>query len=79
MAFKIDTDNPFFQRDMHSKALVSNNRKELDEYRLKRKLINDMNSKNEEINTIKAKIEEIDTLKTDIQEIKSLLSRLVNK
>jgi hypothetical protein len=79
MVVKIDTENPSYQRDMHSKALISNNKKELSDYMLKRNLINNMKSKDEEINSIKEKLGEIDSLKTDLQEIKTLLNGLVNK
>lgn len=79
MTIKINTENPSYQRDMHSKALISNDKKELNEYMMKRKMLISMKSRDEEINTIKEKLGEIDGLKSDLQEIKTLLNGLVNR
>lgn len=73
---KIATENPSYQRDMHSKALVQTNRKDLDEYKLKAKMLANMKEKTEEINKINSRLDE---LEVDIKDIKELLRGLVNK
>lgn len=64
---------------MNSRGLVETDRRKIDDYRLKSKIMTAAESTRDEINSIKEKLGEIDNLKSDIQEIKSLLKNLVNK
>lgn len=76
---KIQTENKAFLRDTHSKALLMNNRKDADDYKLKSKLMKAANTRDEEINNLKAKVAEIDTIRDQLNEIKNLLKELVSK
>jgi hypothetical protein len=66
-------------RDMGSRGLVETDRRKIDDYKLKSKMMTTAASTRDEINNIKEKLGEIDNLKSDMQEIKSLLKNLVNK
>jgi len=72
---KVQTENRTFQRDIHSKALLKSDTRELDEYKFKRRML----KKDSEINTIKEKLKEMDEIKSDLNEIKNLLKGLLNK
>lgn len=76
---KVQTENKSFERDIHSKALLQSDRRALDEYKLKSKLIKSVQSRDEELNNIKQQLSELDTVKKDLEEIKNLLKGLVNK
>lgn len=77
--YKVQTENKSFVRDTHSKALLQSDRRALDEYKLKSKMIKSMKTKDEELNNIKQQLTELDTVKKDLEEIKNLLKGLVNK
>ena len=64
---------------MGSRGLVETDRRKIDDYKLKSKMMTTAASTRDEINNIKEKLGEIDNLKSDMQEIKSLLKNLVNK
>lgn len=61
----VDTNK--YQRDVHSKALISSDANALKAYKIARKRANEINSYGEDINTLKA----------EMSEIKHLLHRLL--
>jgi hypothetical protein len=66
----IKTEHPDYVRDPHSKALIFNNNKAVDEYTLKTKMFAATQDNERRINSLESKMNEvIDVLK----EIKTLL------
>lgn len=70
---KVDIPGTTYQRDIDTKAILQTDRRAIDEYNVKRKLLNDRKAQEASINTMK---EEIAGLKTDMDELKSLIKGL---
>ena len=72
----IQTEDPRFVRDLHSKALLNTDRVSLENFRQRKK----MSIRHEdEWNSIKNKVEELNILKDEMMEIKDLLRQLLSK
>ena len=72
----IQTEDPRFVRDLHSKALLNTDRVSLENFR-QRKIT--FARQEDEWNLIKNKVEELNTLKDEMLEIKDLLRQLLSK
>lgn len=64
---KVKVENSTFIRDVHSKAILNTNHKELQEYKQKREMLSKVN----EINNVK---EEIENIKQMMNKILTILS-----
>ena len=72
----IQTEDPRFVRDLHSKALLNIDRVSLDNFRQRKKMFA---RQEDEWNSIKNKVEELNILKDEMMEIKDLLRQLLSK
>ena len=72
----IQTEDPRFVRDLHSKALLNTDRIALENFRQRKKMIA---QQEDEWNSIKNKVEELNILKDEMMEIKNLLRQLLSK
>jgi hypothetical protein len=72
----IQTEDPRFVRDLHSKALLNTDRVSLENFR-QRKIT--FARQEDEWNSIKIKVEELNILKDEMMEIKDLLRQLLSK
>ena len=72
----IQTEDPRFVRDLHSKALLNTDRVSLENFR-QRKIT--FVRQEDEWNSIKNKVEELNILKDEMMEIKDLLRQLLSK
>lgn len=66
----IKTEHPDYIRDPHSKALIFNNSKAIDEYTLKTKMFEGLRQHEDRINNLETKTNEIIDI---LKEIKTLL------
>ena len=72
----IQTEDPRYVRDLHSKALLNTDRVSLENFRQRKKLFI---RQEDEWNLIKNKVEELNSLKDEMMEIKDLLRQLLSK
>ena len=72
----IQTEDPRFVRDLHSKALLNTDKISLENFRQRKK---HLARQEDEWNSIKNKVEELNILKDDMMEIKGLLRQLLSK
>ena len=72
----IQTEDPRYVRDLHSKALLNTDRVSLENFRLRKKMFV---RQEDEWNSIKNKVEELNILKDEMMEIKDLLRQLLSK
>ena len=72
----IQTEDPRFVRDLHSKALLNIDRVSLENFRQRKKMFS---RREDEWNSIKNKVEELNILKDEMMEIKDLLRQLLSK
>ena len=73
---QVQTDDPSFVRDIHSKALLNTDYIALQRHR--REQVYFQNQQND-INILKNKVEELSTLREEILEIKVLLRQATSK
>ena len=71
----IQTKDPSFVRDLHSKALINTDRIALENHRKKRQVEIQQAQRLQEM---EMKVKELVTVKDEMLEIKSLLQKLVN-
>ena len=72
----IQTEDPRYVRDLHSKALLNTDRVSLENFRQSKKMFV---RQEDEWNSIKNKVEELNILKDEMMEIKDLLRQLLSK
>ena len=72
----IQTEDPRFVRDTHSKALLSTDYDALQRHR-KEKLY--FQKQQEDINILRGQVEELTNVRHEIPEIRGLLKELINK
>ena len=72
----IQTEDPRFVRDLHSKALLNTDRVSLENFR-QRKIT--FARQEDEWTSMKNKVEELNILKDEMMEIKDLLRQLLSK
>ena len=72
----IQTEDPRYVRDLHSKALLNTDRVSLENFRQRKKMFA---RQEDEWSSIKNKVEELNNLKDEMMEIKDLLRQLLSK
>ena len=72
----IQTDDPRFLRDTHSKALLNTDYNALQQHR-REKLY--FQKQQNDINILRGQVEELCTIRVEMLEIKTLLKEIINK
>jgi len=72
----IQTEDPSFVRDLHSKALINTDRVALENHRKKRQIEIQQAQRWQQMET---KVEELNDMRNEILEIKGLLQELLTK
>ena len=72
----IQTDDPRFLRDTHSKALLNTDYNALQQHR-REKLY--FQKQQNDINILRSQVEELCTIRVEMLEIKTLLREIINK
>ena len=72
----IQTEDPSFVRDLHSKALINTDRVALENHRRKRQI---EIQRAQRWQQMEIKVEELNNMKNEILEIKGLLQKLLTK
>ena len=72
----IQTEDPSFVRDLHSKALINTDRIALENHRKKRQIEIQQAQRWQQMET---KVEELNDMRNEILEIKGLLQKLLTK
>ena len=72
----IQTDDPRFIRDTHSKALLNTDYNALQQHR-REKLY--FQKQQNDINILRGQVEELSTIRVEMLEIKTLLKNIINK
>lgn len=65
---KITTDDPNYNRDPNSKALLNINQQALEDYRLKKNQLNRINTLEENVKTLNAKVDNLLDLITKLMD-----------
>ena len=73
---QVQTEDPRFIRDIHSKALLNTDYNALQQHRKEKEYFQ---SQQNDINILKNKVEELSTLREEILEIKVLLRQATSK
>ena len=73
---QVQTEDPQFVRDIHSKALLNTDLNALQRYRRERAYFNKQQS---DINILRGQVEELTTIRVEMLEIKTLLKEIINK
>ena len=72
----IQTDDPRFLRDTHSKALLNTDYNALQQHRRERVYLQKQQN---DINILRSQVEELCTIRVEMLEIKTLLREIINK
>ena len=72
----VQTDDPRFIRDTHSKALLNTDYNALQQHR-REKLY--FQKQQNDINILRGQVEELNTIRVEMLEIKTLLTEIINK
>ena len=72
----VQTDDPRFIRDTHSKALLNTDYNALQQHR-REKLY--FQKQQNDINVLRGQVEELSTIRVEMLEIKTLLKNIINK
>ena len=72
----IQTDDPRFLRDTHSKALLNTDYNALQQHRRERVYFQKQQN---DINILRGQVEELTTIRVEMLEIKTLLKKIINK
>ena len=73
---QVQTEDPQFVRDIHSKALLNTDLNALQRYRRERAYFNKQQS---DINILKGQVDELTTIREEMLEIKILLKEIISK
>ena len=76
MTSLIQTEDPRFVRDTHSRALLNTDYNALQQHR-KEKLY--FQKQQNDINILRGQVEELTTIRVEMLEIKTLLKKIINK
>ncbi len=76
MTSRIQTEDPRFIRDTHSRALLNTDYNALQQHR-KEKLY--FQKQQNDINILRSQVEELTTIRVEMLEIKTLLKKIINK
>ena len=72
----VQTDDPRFIRDTHSKALLNTDYNALQQHRREQAYFHKQQS---DINILRGQVEELSTIRVEMLEIKTLLKNIINK
>ena len=72
----IQTDDPRFLRDTHSKALLNTDYNALQQHRRERVYFQKQQN---DINILRSQVEELCTIRVEMLEIKTLLKQIISK
>ena len=72
----VQTDDPRFIRDIHSKALLNTDYNALQQHR-REKLY--FQKQQNDINILRSQVEELSTIRVEMLEIKTLLKQIISK
>ena len=72
----VQTEDPRFIRDVHSKALLNTDYNALQQHR-REKLY--FQKQQNDINILRGQVEELSTIRVEMLEIKTLLKNIINK
>ena len=72
----VQTEDPRFIRDVHSKALLNTDYNALQQHR-REKLY--FQKQQNDINILRSQVEELSTIRVEMLEIKTLLTEIINK
>ena len=73
---QVQTENPSFVRDIHSKALLNTDYTALQQHRKERAYFYKQQS---DINILKGQVDELTTIREEMLEIKILLKEIISK
>ena len=76
MTSRIQTEDPRFVRDTHSRALLNTDYNALQQHR-KEKLY--FQKQQNDINILRGQVEQLQTIRVEMLEIKTLLKEIINK
>ena len=76
MGTQVQTEDPRFIRDIHSKALLNTDYNALQLHRRERAYFHKQQS---DINILRGQVEELTTIRVEMLEIKTLLTEIINK
>ena len=72
----VQTEDPRFIRDIHSKALLNTDYNALQQHRREVRYFQKQQS---DINILRGQVEELTTIRVEMLEIKTLLKEIINK
>ena len=72
----IQTDDPRFLRDTHSKALLNTDYNALQQHRRERVYFQKQQN---DINILRGQVEELNTIRVEMLEIKTMLKQIISK
>ena len=72
----VQTEDPRFIRDVHSKALLNTDYNALQQHRREKLYFQKQQS---DINILRGQVEELTTIRVEMLEIKTLLKEIINK
>ena len=72
----VQTEDPRFIRDVHSKALLNTDYNALQQHRREQQYFYKQQS---DINILRGQVEELTTIRVEMLEIKTLLKEIINK
>ena len=73
---QVQTEDPSFVRDIHSKALLNTDYNALQQHRRERVYFHKQQN---DINILRGQVEELTTIRVEMLEIKTLLTEFLNK
>ena len=73
---QIQTEDPRFLRDVHSKALLNTDYNALQQHRREKLYIQKQQN---DINILRGQVEQLQTIRVEMLEIKTLLKEIINK
>ena len=76
MGTLVQTEDPRFLRDIHSKALLNTDYNALQQHRREQAYFHKQQS---DINILRGQVEELTTIRVEMLEIKTLLKEIINK
>ena len=76
MGIQVQTEDPRFVRDIHSKALLNTDYNALQQHRREKAYFQKQES---DINILRTQVEELTTIRVEMLEIKTLLTEFLNK
>jgi hypothetical protein len=76
MGIQVQTEDPRFIRDIHSRALLNTDYNALQQHRREQQYFYKQQS---DINILRGQVEELTTIRVEMLEIKTLLKEIINK